>query len=245
MKRLLFLLTLLLALAVAGVSPAAAWAQDDDDDGGRKDNAAVAINTKDGASIFKFAFAIRRTAGEVVDETNAAVAFNQCEECRAVAVAIQIVLVVGHPSVVTPENVALAVNYECTLCEALAMAYQFVIGVPADFEFSEEALREMAEIRKEIRRLRKEDLPIGDLAARIDALAERLGEVVREDIRRHEESTRRVDDDDDDGPRPPPPTTTTTPTETDMETFPTITDETTTEETTTEATTTGATTTTP
>jgi putative peptide zinc metalloprotease protein len=124
MRRLsLFLVSLLLAAALAGVSPAAAWAEESDD-GGSADNAAVAINTKDGKSIFDFAFSIRRVAGDVVDETNAAVAYNECEECRAVAVAIQIVLVVGHPSVVTPTNLAVAVNYQCTLCESLAMAYQ-------------------------------------------------------------------------------------------------------------------------
>lgn len=176
MKRLtLFLLSLLLALAMAGVSPAAAWAEDDDDDGNRssKDNAAVAINTKDDSSIFKFAFSIRRVAGDVVDETNTAVAYNECERCRAVAVAMQIVLVAGHPSVVTPGNVAVAVNYQCTLCESLAMAYQFVIGVPAEFEFSDDAVREMSRIRREIRRLRKEELPISELRTRIDTLAER------------------------------------------------------------------------
>jgi putative peptide zinc metalloprotease protein len=246
MKRTLFLLTLLLALAMAAVASPAAWAEDDDDDNGRHDNAAVAINTKDGSSIFKFAFTIRRVAGDVVDETNTAVAYNECEECRAVAVAMQIVLVVGHPSVVTPENVAVAVNYECTLCESLAMAYQFVIGVPADFEFSEQALREMARIRKEIRRLRKEELSIDELHTRIDALADELRTVVREDIERYDTRPRR--DDDEDGGSPPPPTTTTVPTETDMETFPTITDDTTTETATTmttETTTTGTTTTTP
>ena len=240
MRRLLFLLSLLLALAVAGVSPTPAWAQEDDDNDSGGDNAAVAINTEDGASIFEFAFSIRRVAGEVVDETNTAVAYNECEQCRAVAVAIQIVLVVGHPSVVTPGNVAVAVNYQCTLCESLAMAYQFVVGVPADFHFSGRARSEIVHIRNEIRKLRKEDLPLDELRRRIDALADRLRQVIREDIQRYEERKRRRadddDDDDDDGgtqrPSPPPPpadTTTTTPTETDMETFPTVTDETTTD----------------
>ena len=238
MRRLtLLLLSLVLALAVAGVRTPTASAQD---------NAAVAINTKDGSSIFKFAFSIRRVAGDVVDQTNAAVAYSQCEQCRAVAVAIQIVLVVGHPSVVTPGNLALAVNYQCTLCESVALAYQFVIGVPADFHFSAEALREMAQIRKEIRRLRKEDLPVAELRARIDALADRLRELIREDIRRQEERQKRRDERRPRPPPPPPPPTTTVPTETDMETFPTITEETTeTAPTTTETVPTGTTTTTP
>jgi putative peptide zinc metalloprotease protein len=237
MRRILFLLSLLFAFAFAGVTPATAWAQEDEIP--EIDNPAIAINTEDGSSIFEFAFDIRRVAGDVVDETNAAVAYNECEQCRAVAVAIQIVLVVGHPSVVTPENVAVAVNYQCTLCESLAMAYQFVIGVPADFHFSGKARSEIVHIRNEIRKLRKEELPLDELRRRIDALADRLRQVIREDIQRYEERKRRRGDDDDDDedrrpppPAPPPPaSTTTTPTETDMETFPTYTDETTTTET--------------
>jgi putative peptide zinc metalloprotease protein len=261
MRRLsLFLVSLLLAAALAGVSPAAAWAEESDD-GGSADNAAVAINTKDGKSIFDFAFSIRRVAGDVVDETNAAVAYNECEECRAVAVAIQIVLVVGHPSVVTPTNLAVAVNYQCTLCESLAMAYQFVIGVPAGFDFSKDALEEIRRIRQEIKRLGKEDLPLDELRTRIDALADRLRTILRDEIAHYEEREKRRAGDDDrerrpSPPRPPPPSTTTGPAETTTEPAPTVTGETATPETattTTETTetattstgTTGTTTTTP
>jgi putative peptide zinc metalloprotease protein len=233
-RQTLLLLSLLLALAIAAVSPATAWAQDEDDDSGIRpeDNAAIAINTEDDSSIFKFAFEIRRVAGDVVDNQNAAVAFNQCERCRSVAVAIQIVLVVGSPSTVTPGNVAVAVNYECTLCEALAMAYQFVVGVPEDFHFSGEAMSEMKRIRNEIRRLRKLDLPIPELKARIDALADRLRVVLKEDIKRHEERKKKKRDDEErHRPQPPPQTTPTDTTETETETTETETTETETTET--------------
>jgi putative peptide zinc metalloprotease protein len=237
MRRLtLLLLSLLLALAVAAVSPATAWAQEDSDDGIRpEDNAAIAINTEDDSSIFEFAFEIRRVAGEVVDNQNAAVAFNQCESCRSVAVAIQIVLVFGSPSTVTPGNVAVALNYECTLCESLAMAYQFVVGVPDGFHFSGEAMSEIKRIRNEIRRVQRLDLPIPELKARIDALADRLREVLKEDIRRHEERTRQRDESNrppPPAPPPPPPPTDTTETETtETETTETETTETETTET--------------
>jgi putative peptide zinc metalloprotease protein len=227
MRRLALLaLSLLLALAFAGVRPGTAWAEDGDHDSSRNgDNAAVAINTQDGSSIFKLAFSIRRVTGDVVDETNTAVAYNECEQCRAVAVAIQIVLVVGSPSVVTPGNVAVAVNYQCTLCESLAMAYQFVIGVPADFHFTGHAMSEIREIRREIWKLRKEDLTIAELRERIDALAQRLRVLIRGEIERHEARAKRERDERERGQSPQPPPVTTTPTETDTETFPTITDE--------------------
>ena len=96
-----------LALSLQVAAPAAAVAQD---------NAAVAVNQKDGSSLFKFAFDIRRVMNGVVDQGNAAVAYSSCEECQTVAVAIQLILIMSDPDVVSPENLALAINYECTLC---------------------------------------------------------------------------------------------------------------------------------
>ena len=246
MKRLTLLwLSLLLALAIAAVSPAAAWAQDETDEIRPDDNVAIGINTEDDSDLFEFAFEIRRVAGDVVDNENVAIAYNECERCRTVAVAIQIVLVIGSPSVVTPGNAAAAVNANCTLCESLAMAYQFVVGVPEDFHFSGQAMSEIKHIRNEIRKLEQSDLPIPELMARIDALADRLREVLRADIRRHEELHRKKRDDENDDRRarpPPPPTTTSVPTDT-TETETTETETTTTETTETETTSTESTTT--
>jgi hypothetical protein len=72
-RRLLLLLALLLALLLPLAAPGQARAED-----GGGDNAAVAINTKDGSSLFKFAFSIKKVLGEVVDNTNAAVAYASC-----------------------------------------------------------------------------------------------------------------------------------------------------------------------
>jgi putative peptide zinc metalloprotease protein len=169
------LLVILAALALMGAWPAAARA--DDGDGG--DNAAVAINTKDGSSIFRLAFKIRRVAGDIVDNTNAAVAFNQCERCESTAIAIQIVLVTGSASVVTPENVAVAINQQCTLCVAFASAYQFVVSTGGPVRFTAEGLQELAAIRRELRALRDADVSPFELQQRIDALMDRLRTVLR------------------------------------------------------------------
>src|SRR2546421_7615949 len=119
-RRLLLILVVALFGIGFGAPPALA-------DGGG-DNTAIAINTKDGSSIFKLAFSIKRVAGDVVDSTNAAVAFASCNDCSTVAVAIEVVLVTGDPSTVTPTNLALAMNVDCQSCITVADAYQFVIG---------------------------------------------------------------------------------------------------------------------
>jgi putative peptide zinc metalloprotease protein len=237
MRRLtLILLTLLLAGGFSAAWPAGARA----DEGGG-DNLAIAINTKDGASLFKFAFSIKKVAGDVVDNTNAAVAYASCTDCRTIAIAIQIVLVTGDPSVVTPENIALAINDQCTLCETMASAYQFVFGggdVP--LRFTHEGRKQLGEIRNAFRDLMKESdqLTLAEVDARVEALVNRLRAVIQNELVPKEQE--KQDDEAPDEDQSETPTTTSTLTTT---TEPTATTESTT--TTTEPATTTTTTTTP
>jgi putative peptide zinc metalloprotease protein len=225
MKRLtIILLTLLLAAGLSTAWPAPARADD---------NTAIAINTKDGSALFKFAFSVKRVAGDVVDNGNAAVAFASCENCQTVAIAIQIVLVTGDPSVVTPTNLALAYNFECTLCETMASAYQFVFGNGDNMRFTAEGRRALAEIRQEFHDLRKESesLSLAEIDARVRALVDRIRVVLQNELVPAGNAQR----DDDEPTTTTAPTTTTTPTTTAE---PTTGDTTTTEPTTTEETTT-------
>jgi putative peptide zinc metalloprotease protein len=160
---------LLLAIAAVGAGaalPSGAAAQGD--------TTAVAVNTRDESSIFRLAFNIRRVTGDVVDQTNAAVAISSCEECRTVAIAIQVLLVAGDPSVVTPENLALAVNLDCTLCDTFATAYQIVLGDGTRLRFTAEGSQAIAQIRNDLRSLRDQDLSDDDLASAIGGLVDQL-----------------------------------------------------------------------
>src|SRR6266480_3114004 len=167
------LLTLLLAalftFALATGSPAAAYAGD---------NAAISVNTKDGTTVFKVAFAIRHVMGDVVDETNGAVAYASCTDCAAVAIAFEIVLVEGNPSTVTPTNVAIAINENCDTCVAVAEAYQFVLGTGGLVHFDSEGNKILADIRKELHSLKKEDLTIHQLQAELDSISARIADVL-------------------------------------------------------------------
>jgi putative peptide zinc metalloprotease protein len=96
---------------------------------GSDHNEASAQNTTDGASVFRTAFAVRYDKDGTVDETNTASAVASCLDCRTVALAFQVVLVVGNANVVTPQNVAVAVNDQCQACLTYASATQLVIGV--------------------------------------------------------------------------------------------------------------------
>jgi putative peptide zinc metalloprotease protein len=170
MKRRLvtILLAALVGLGLTAGAPAAA----------RGDNVAIAVNTKDGTTVFKVAFAIRKVMGGVVDESNAAVAYNSCNDCASVAIAFEIVLVEGNPDTVTPTNVAISFNENCEACVAVAEAYQFVLGTGGLVHFDAEGNRILSEIRRELHSLRKEDLTIEQLQAKLDSIAARIADVL-------------------------------------------------------------------
>ena len=169
-RLLIILLAALFTLGLGAGAPSAAYAGD---------NAAIAVNTKDGTTVFKVAFAIRHVMGDVVDQTNGAVAYGSCTDCAAVAVAFEIVLVEGDPSTVTPTNVAIAFNENCDTCVAVAEAYQFVLGTGGIVHFDNEGNRILSEIRRELHSLRKEDLTIEELQAKLDDIAARIADVLQ------------------------------------------------------------------
>jgi putative peptide zinc metalloprotease protein len=211
LKRLALAAVLALAL-LAGAAPSSALAQD---------NSAVAINTKDGSSLFDFAFSIKEVGGEVVDQTNAAVAYSNCQECQTVAIAIQVLIVTAeNPDVVMPTNLAVAVNENCDSCTTMALAYQFVVG-GAGLELTKSGERQLKEIRKELQRLGQSGLSAAEIRDRTAALVERLRHVLATElVPRREHSDANGDFGDENDAQPPPDEQTPPDQETDTTTAP-------------------------
>jgi putative peptide zinc metalloprotease protein len=145
-------------------------------------NLAVAVNTKDGSSVFRLSFSLRRVKGDVVDPVNVAIALASCESCQTVAIAIQAVLVSSEPSVVSPVNLALAFNQDCTACQTLASAYQFVLGTGGPTRLTPQGRRRVSEVRRQLRELRGSGLTIEQIQARTDQLASELQHVLSEQL---------------------------------------------------------------
>ncbi len=168
MKKLILIVgTLLMGALPAGV-PIVAHA----------DNAAVAINTTDGKTVWRISFKITRTASDVVNQTNIAFAYSSCTDCSTYAIAFQTVLMTNDPSIVTPTNMAIALNYLCTDCTTYADATQVNLTTDGAVHFTPEGNQELAAIRHDLHALRHEDLALDDLAAQVHVLAERLNWVV-------------------------------------------------------------------
>ena len=144
------------------------------------DNVAVAVNTQDGASVFRLAFSIRRVANGVVDQTNTAVALASCADCQTVALAFQVVLVRGDADVATPENLALAFNQQCVECVTYASATQIVLGFDGNVRFTSDGYRRLTALQKTLRELedRAPELSLVQLNAEVQAAKAELLDIL-------------------------------------------------------------------
>ena len=147
-----------------------------------QDNTAIAINTKDGTEIFRLAFKIVRANQDIIDQSNAAVAFNSCEECQSIAVAFQIVLIFSDPEVVSSENLALAMNFECDACVAFASAYQWLLTTGGPVHFTPEGNARLAELRQQLHELLKSDLTLEELIAELERIQAEIQHILDEEL---------------------------------------------------------------
>lgn len=173
--RKLVLLPLVAVLLVSGTPVATAAA----------DNVAVAVNEMDDSYVSRHAFKITRSNGDEVLESNGAAAVSSCERCRTAAVAFQVVIATSTGSTVAPQNVAIALNQECTSCATYAGAYQLTVTPHMPVHFTAAGNQEISEIRGELQTLLEgatftnsfEEIDAFD--AQVEVLFERLVAVVR------------------------------------------------------------------
>jgi putative peptide zinc metalloprotease protein len=179
-RALAALVVVLLALAAAVVvSPGAAAEGDQADGNGSPVNTAIAENTKDGSSVFKLAFDVRTiTDASTVAPGNAAIAIASCSNCQTVAIAVQIVFVIGSPTVFAPENAAVAVNSGCSFCDTLATAYQFVVQSSVPVRLTNDGRHQLHDIYKALKDLEDSGLTALEIQAKVDELMKQLATVL-------------------------------------------------------------------
>jgi putative peptide zinc metalloprotease protein len=148
------------------------------------DNTAVAVNTEDGASIFRLAFSIRRVANGVIDETNSAYALASCTDCQTVALAFQVVLALGDVDVAVPENRAVAYNDQCVECVTYASATQIVLGFDRPTRFTAGGRQRLAALYQSLRSLeeRAATMTVNELNAAVQAAKAELVAILEEEL---------------------------------------------------------------
>jgi putative peptide zinc metalloprotease protein len=179
------LLVALVALvgSVLAAPPANADSNYSDTTDGSPVNTAIVQNTTDGTSVFKLAFQVRTiTDAATVAPANAAIAISSCKSCQTVAIAVQIVFVIGSPTVFAPENAAVAVNAGCSFCDTLATAYQFIVQSSVPVRLTKTGKDELRAIRKALADLEGSGLTAVEMQARVDELMKRLATVLATEV---------------------------------------------------------------
>jgi hypothetical protein len=124
--------------------------------------------------------------GDVVDQSNAAVAFASCVNCSTAAVAVQIVLVESNPSVVRPQNIALAINELCSSCLTIANALQFVVSTDGPANFDDAGRDAINNVRDELHQIRSDfrdgNLTLDELQSRVATIRAQIREVLANHI---------------------------------------------------------------
>jgi type II secretory pathway pseudopilin PulG len=172
--RSIAVLALTVALLAGAAFPAVA-------DG--PDNIVVANATAERHTVIRSALDTAQTGADEVTSANIARAESKdCTGCRAVAVALQAVLMTGNPSTVTPTNAAIALNTNCTHCATFAFAYQYVVSTGGPARLSPDGYRAIGQLRREAADLARSDLPFPELDARLEDVGARLKATVDQEI---------------------------------------------------------------
>jgi putative peptide zinc metalloprotease protein len=140
-------------------------------------------NTVDGAIRTKAKTKVAEDYGPTIAPENSAFAYASCTDCRTVAVAVQVILVVGPVHDARPANSAVAVNYMCLRCETFAYANQVLIPVEHDLELSDEAEEQIAQLRGRIAAISASSETFDEMSAELNALTQQLVNVIQDDIR--------------------------------------------------------------
>jgi putative peptide zinc metalloprotease protein len=146
---------------------------------GPGDNQALAVNTTDGSIRYDVAFALVWADDGDVLNTNEAYALAHCSGCASVAVAFQVVLVLGQADVVIPQNLAAAVNYGCVQCVTYALAQQLVLTL--DGPLSEAGMSALEAVWTQIQQFGQTigQVPLSQIQATLAGYEQQIVDIVQ------------------------------------------------------------------
>ena len=140
-----------IAAAAALASGSTAYASDEES-WPNQNNIVVAQNYRDYSELDRTSLRVVFVDGDVT-ASNEAVAFASCQYCHTTAIAIEAVVVIGDPKSFVPQNVAVAINYQCSHCVTVADAWQVVLQYTGPVELTGQGEKQVAQLRQQLRDL--------------------------------------------------------------------------------------------
>ena len=149
---------------------------------GAGDNQALAVNTTDGTIRYDVAFALVWIDDDSPAlNTNEAYAFSSCENCAAVAIGFQVVLVTGDNHVAVPQNLSGAVNVNCVNCLSYALASQLFVTL--DGPLSDKGQQQIAAVWKQIAEFGTHitEVPLAEISDRLAAYKQQILQIIEQE----------------------------------------------------------------
>jgi len=140
-----------IAAAAELASGSTAYASDEES-WPNQNNIVVAQNYRDYSELDRTSLRVVFVDGDVT-ASNEAVAFASCQYCHTTAVAIEAVVVIGYPKTFVPQNIAMAINYQCSHCVTVADAWQVVLQYTGPVELTGQGEKQVAQLRQQLRDL--------------------------------------------------------------------------------------------
>lgn len=132
-------------------------------------------NQTDGRLRIRGNVQLNRITGPEVKPVNVAYAYGSCTDCQTIAVALQLNLYSRGAPVVTPQNGSLALNYQCTRCVTVALAYQYVYPVDDPKQVPPEVSDLIRSMDRELQALHSDkSVTLSEAADRIDSVVNRF-----------------------------------------------------------------------
>jgi putative peptide zinc metalloprotease protein len=141
-------------------------------------------NMVDGSARHRSRADVAEIAGPTVTPENSAFAYATCTDCRTVAVAVQVVMVVGPVSDFRPVNFAVAVNYLCVRCQTFAYANQVLLPVPGEVEMHNDTEDQIRALKKQIASVAASTETFDQMTSHLDALTRQLVSVITDALAR-------------------------------------------------------------
>jgi hypothetical protein len=137
-----------LVVVLFGAAPGGGLAQSAS--GGGPRNLVKVQNLQDNALRVNGNVQLGRIPGPMIAPVNLAQSYSSCANCQTLTVALQVDLITPNTVRATPENAAVAINFQCTDCDTVALALQYVLTVDDPTQVPPEANQLMAEMRQEL-----------------------------------------------------------------------------------------------
>ena len=171
----------LVAAAVAALAGGATAYADDEESSPNQNNIVVAQNYVDNAAVTRTSLRVVIVHGDVT-AVNEAVAYSKCTNCHTTAVAIEAIVVEGYPKVFAPQNLAVAVNDQCTACVTFADARQFDLQYTGAVELTQRGEAKIAQLRRELSDLADGGLTIDQMLQKDTEIEVDLWQVLRANL---------------------------------------------------------------